>query len=54
MATKKKEETGGKDIKGELLALLKAKLPQCFEREPSPAYTGHLDTLVDEIIKLNS
>lgn len=40
------------NTKEELTNLLKRKLPAVFEREPAPAYTNHLDTLVDEIIAL--
>jgi hypothetical protein len=37
----------------ELLALLKAKMPATFEREPAPAFAeGNLNALVDAIIAL--
>lgn len=43
------------DTKEALKALLKAKLPAVFEREPAPAYaTGNFDKLVDEIESLYS
>lgn len=55
MAPKKKEITATvteNDTHAELLALLKSKLPGCFEREPAAAYTSNLNVLAQEIINL--
>jgi len=43
---------GETDLKEKLLALLKKEIPQCFEREPTAGWTGHLNKVVDMIISL--
>lgn len=39
-------------LKEELKEILKKKAPGIFDREPSAAYNGNLDKLVDEINSL--
>ena len=40
-----------RDIRSELLNLLKTKMPACFDREPQGMNSG-VEKLTDEIIKL--
>jgi hypothetical protein len=43
------------DVKASVKALIKAKSPAIFEREPAPAFAeGNLDRLVDSIMELVS